>query len=475
MADNVQSQAVTSGGTNWAADDISSVFYPRVKIGTGADGVYDADVSSANPLHVRLYVGTTTCNLSTGVAAGALRVVSASDCPAVTALQVIDNLVLLEDAAHASADPGVQVLAVRKATPANLSGTDGDYEPLQISAGRLWASATIDAALPAGTNAIGKLASNSGVTIGAVEIAAAQTLATVTTVTTVTAIGTSVTPGTSAAHLGKAVDGAAGGSDTGVAALVVRDDALTTLTPIDGDYTTFRVNSTGALWVDLGGLAVYTTDVAAPASPVGLSNLAVRDDALSALTPAEGDWVPHRVSSRGAQWVVNEGMYADDAAFTPGTSIIHAIGCQADETAADSVDEGDIGCPRMTLDRKVRVVAEIDSTSIRGGTTARTPTFAVVSAATAGDNTLVAAAGGSLKIRVLSLVLVATGGANTVALESGASGTALTGDMDLVADGQLILPFSPVGWCETAANTLLNLELSAATSVAGVICYITVD
>jgi hypothetical protein len=40
--------------------------------------------------------------------------------------------------------------------------------------------------LPAGTNAIGKLASNTGVTIGAVEIAASQTLSTVTTVSTVT-------------------------------------------------------------------------------------------------------------------------------------------------------------------------------------------------------------------------------------------------------------------------------------------------
>ena len=92
------------------------------------------------------------------------------DGAALTALQLIDNLVLAEDAAHVSADPGVQMLAVRKATPANVSGTDGDYEPLQVSAGRLWASATIDAALPAGTNGIGKLTANSGVDIGDVDV-----------------------------------------------------------------------------------------------------------------------------------------------------------------------------------------------------------------------------------------------------------------------------------------------------------------
>lgn len=87
-----------------------------------------------------------------------------------TSLQLIDDVVFAEDAASANGDKGVQVLAVRKATPANTSGTDGDYEPLQVSAGRLWASATIDAALPAGTNAIGKLAANDGVDIGDVTI-----------------------------------------------------------------------------------------------------------------------------------------------------------------------------------------------------------------------------------------------------------------------------------------------------------------
>jgi hypothetical protein len=45
-------------------------------------------------------------------------------------------------------------------------------------------------------------------------------------------------------------------------------------------------------------------------------------------------------------------IFADDAAFTPGTSKVAAVGLQCDESSTDSVDEGDIGCPRMTLDRK---------------------------------------------------------------------------------------------------------------------------
>jgi hypothetical protein len=47
-----------------------------------------------------------------------------------------------EDVASANADVGVPAMAIRKATPANTSGTDGDYEMLQISAGRLWVDAS---------------------------------------------------------------------------------------------------------------------------------------------------------------------------------------------------------------------------------------------------------------------------------------------------------------------------------------------
>ncbi len=68
-----------------------------------------------------------------------------------------------EDVASADADVGSPAMAVRKATPVNTSGTDGDYEMLQMSAGRLWASATIDAALPTGANTIGALTANQSV------------------------------------------------------------------------------------------------------------------------------------------------------------------------------------------------------------------------------------------------------------------------------------------------------------------------
>lgn len=98
------------------------------------------------------------------------------------------------------------------------------------------------------------------------------------------------------------------------------------------------------------------------------------------------------------------------------------------------------------------------------------PQFSVISASTIGDNTVVNAVAGKV-IRCVALCLVASGGVQTVRFESGASGTALTGVMDLAADGQLILPENGRGWFETAAGALLNLELVAATAVEGFIVY----
>jgi len=47
-----------------------------------------------------------------------------------------------------------------------------------------------------------------------------------------------------------AIDAVAGASDTGIVSMVVRDDVLTTLTPADGDYVSLRVDSTGKLWTN---------------------------------------------------------------------------------------------------------------------------------------------------------------------------------------------------------------------------------
>ena len=118
------------------------------------------------------------------------------------------------------------------------------------------------------------------------------------------------------------------------------------------------------------------------------------------------------------------------------------------------------------------VQASAESNQMTAGGTVVTPKYVIIDAATSGDNTILAAVT-SKKIRVLSLFLVAAGTVN-VRFESGAGGTALTGQMNLVANTGFALPYNPVGWFETAVTTLLNCELSAAISVDGCLTYIEV-
>lgn len=116
--------------------------------------------------------------------------------------------------------------------------------------------------------------------------------------------------------------------------------------------------------------------------------------------------------------------------------------------------------------------AKLGTDAIMDGVTPLTPKFAAIAASSSGDNTLVAAVA-TKKIRVLSYTLVAAG-AVVCRFEDGAGGTAKSGQMALAANGILSVPFSPVGHFETTANTLLNLELGGAVSVAGHICYVEV-
>lgn len=84
-----------------------------------------------------------------------------------------------------------EVLTIQGITSMTPIKTDGSGVTQPVSG-------TVTANLAAGTNGIGKLTANTGVTIGAVEIASAQTLATVTTVGAVTAITNALPAGTNA-------------------------------------------------------------------------------------------------------------------------------------------------------------------------------------------------------------------------------------------------------------------------------------
>jgi len=106
MADN---DTLPATGSIIASDDIGGVKYQRVKLTWGPDGTAnDADVATGKPIPLQL-------RTATGTAIGTA-----------------------EDVASADGDGGIPILVRRAASPANTSGTDGDYETLQINGGALW-------------------------------------------------------------------------------------------------------------------------------------------------------------------------------------------------------------------------------------------------------------------------------------------------------------------------------------------------
>lgn len=147
MADN-SSLPVASGNETFANDDIAGVKYPRPKINWGPDGTAnDVDVASGKPLPTQLrhsdgtiVTDATGIKISTASQNANGQAAMASSAPVVMASDFVgtSGYMKKEDVASADGDAGVAMLAVRKATPANTSGTDGDYEFPQMSGGYLW-------------------------------------------------------------------------------------------------------------------------------------------------------------------------------------------------------------------------------------------------------------------------------------------------------------------------------------------------
>lgn len=94
--------------------------------------------------------------------------------------------------------------------------------------------------------------------------------------------------------------------------------------------------------------------------------------------------------------ITNWGNVVDDAAFTPATTRVLMAGYTADETATDSVDEGDGGAARMTLDRKQIVT---DYAHAAGGATPGR----LVSAASTNGTVIKASAGSLYTLTVVNL------------------------------------------------------------------------
>lgn len=88
------------------------------------------------------------------------------------------------------------------------------------------------------------------------------------------------------------------------------------------------------------------TDTQLRATPVPVSGTVTANLGTAAVTNA------------GTFAVQDSEKVADDAAFGVASTKLTPVGFLADETSTDSVDEGDLGAARMTLDRKLIVTIE---------------------------------------------------------------------------------------------------------------------
>jgi hypothetical protein len=245
-----------------------------------------------------------------------------------------------EDAAHASGDQGIPAWQIRRDTPvtnANASA-DADYIPIAAdNLGKTWTAQTQTEDAPHATG------------------------------------------------------------DRGSFILAVRNDANATLSNTDLDYTPISVDAQGDPQVDVLTLPNVTLaagtntnevvgDVAQDAAVAGNPVLIGLRASTATPTPmsADGDSVYPWGTRTGA--LVIAGEIVDDAVFTPGTSRVVAQGLMADESSTDSVDEGDLGVPRMTLDRKTIVTPEAHTA---GGATP----YHLVSAASTNATSVKASAG----------------------------------------------------------------------------------
>lgn len=128
----------------------------------------------------------------------------------------------------------------------------------------------------------------------------------------------------------------------------VRRDTAASSAGTTGDNATLNTDSLGRLWIS--GAAVE--DAAETAGGILLMAGSVRRDTAASSAGTTGDNATINTDSVGALWTRDTASQVDDAAFTVGTGRILPTGFLADETATDSVDEGDAGIARMTLNRR---------------------------------------------------------------------------------------------------------------------------
>jgi hypothetical protein len=116
------------------------------------------------------------------------------------------------------------------------------------------------------------------------------------------------------------------------------------------------------------------------------------------------------------------------------------------------------------------ITAKLATDTIQNGTTALTPKFAKIAVSSSGVNSFIALVGGK-KLRCLGFAIMGNGAVN-VKFQSHVTPTDLTGLFYIAAaGGGVSMSFNPLGWFETVSGEAMDINLSGAVAVGGVMCY----
>ena len=424
MADNITLNA-GSAGSVLATDDISSVHYQIVKITFGALESQTI-VSHTNPFPVEGGDAENAAVTMNPVLFGG----RFDSSPRTLGNGDIGAIALDADGAVHISDGG-NTITIDGTVTANLSAADNAVlDQIEVNTsygdnlGGGTESGSLRVTIASDSTGVLSIDDNGGSITVDGTVTANPASGTIDTVSTVTNL---------AQMNGAAITMGNGVSGTGVQRVTIASDSTGVIT-VDNGGTFVTQATLQAGTAEIGKLAAgvavigevtigaatgaagdlaKTQDVASGANDVGVAMLAVRDDEQAAMTPADGDYTTLRTDKFGNLKVTN---------LPDATSVVK---------------------------------------------------FGVINDGSSGDNTLQAAAGAGIKIRVLAVMMVSDGAVDA-RFESGAAGTALTGQMSLIANSGFTLPYNPAGWFETADNALLNLELSSAVNVHGCFTYVEV-
>lgn len=135
----------------------------------------------------------------------------------------------------------------------------------------------------------------------------------------------------------------------------------------DGSGTDYvpLVDADGKIIISNPGGTEYNEDDATPATIVGTATMFERDDVLSTITPAEGDWASLRCNARGALWV--ELDPTNDVSINDGGNSITVD----DGGTTLSIDDGGGSITVDAVDLDIRALDHVtigDSVRIGDGT-----------------------------------------------------------------------------------------------------------